>query len=90
MSAKLENGAEKEIISILLHRSASCTYISSNRVHLVSKLLKIPGIPDNECSRLFDMIYSRDIELFNLAEKIITKKETDYEKTKCSKIENEK
>ena len=62
---------------------------SSNRVHLVSKLLKIPGIPDNEYSMLFDMIYSGDIELFNLAEKIITKKEMDYEKTKCSKIENE-
>lgn len=61
---------------------------SSNRVHLSVKLAKIPELSE-QYNKLFDMIYSGDIELLNLAENIITKKETDYEKTKCSKIKNE-
>jgi hypothetical protein len=62
---------------------------SARRVRAIAKLAEIPELSD-KYSKLFEMIYSGDGELLSLAENIITKKETDYEKTKCSEAKNEK
>lgn len=56
------------------------------RIELVVKLTNIPELSD-QYDKLFNMIYSSDKEICNLAENIITKK-ADYEKTKYNKTEN--